>query len=498
MKNLTVHQSNFVDKTVVTIKAKAYYKMLVHILRFGSKARDHRQFKECMGILIGRLEGTSDIKNVIIEDAVPVSHGGSIEVAFKPEDYITFSYIDAEYAEQDPPLFSCGWYHSHPNLRIFFSSTDIKNQLGWQTPNPSAIGIVFDHTYLETPGDMGFRTFRLDDPAKGPMTDYHEVKTIVESPDSIEFYIKIMNLINSIHSKEPPILELNETPDLFGDISVPGQSQIMAKQPEIELTDLLTSLQTGISNLIELTFEPLIRFLNSWSQDMIKKVVENNLQMRTDLVNLKNNISQGMNDIQNTVKNSISNKLYDLDAYFDDRLEVFDKDIETVRTSVNQMKENLNTEITKLFEEKVSAAINPIFTLFEQNTKAITQIEEAGAKNTQSLEAQQKSLEGLSKKLKTIEGAVLEKINTGQDKIKEAILGKVGIVTTNLSDLNKQTKEFSSDLDTAISILETSKQDIKTKMEKAKSDAAEASAKAEAALKVAAASSAAKPEGGGA
>ena len=231
---------------------------------------------------------------------------------------------------------------------------------------------------------------------------------------------------------------------------------------------------------------------------MIKKVVENNLQMRTDLVNLKNNISQGMNDIQNTVKNSISNKLYDLDAYFDDRLEVFDKDIETVRTSVNQMKENLNTEITKLFEEKVSAAINPIFTLFEQNTKAITQIEEAGAKNTQSLEAQQKSLEGLSKKLKTIEGAVLEKINTGQDKIKEAILGKVGIVTTNLSDLNKQTKEFSSDLDTAISILETSKQDIKTKMEKAKSDAAEASAKAEAALKVAAASSATKPEGGGA
>jgi len=495
---MTVHQSNFVDNTVVTVKAEAYYKMLVHILRFGSKAKDRRQYKECMGILIGRLEGTGDVKNVIIEDAVPVSHGGSIEVAFKPEDYITFSYIDAEYAEKDPPLFSCGWYHSHPSLRIFFSSTDIKNQLGWQTPNPSAVGIVFDHTYLENPGDMGFRTFRLDDPAKGPMTDYHEVKTTVEPPDSVDYYIKIMNLINSIHSKEPPILELNETPDLFGDISVPGQSQIMAKQPEIELTDLLTSLQSGISNLIELAFEPLIRFLNSWSQEMIKKVVENNMQMRVDLVNLKNNISQGMNDIQNTVKSSITNKLYDLDAYFDDRLEVFDKDLETVKSNIDQMKENLNAEITKLFEEKISATINPVFSLFEQNTKAIASIEEAGAKNSQSLEAQEVSLDGISEKLKTIEGSILEKINTGQDKIKEAILGKVGEVTTNITDLNKQSKEFSSDLDTAISILETSKQDITQKIEKAKADVAEANAKAEAAGKAAAASPAPKAEGGGA
>ncbi|MFX0077128.1 MAG: hypothetical protein ACFE96_16910, partial [Candidatus Hermodarchaeota archaeon] len=74
------------EKSVI-IKPDAYYKMLVHVLRFGNKARDRRQFKEVMGILIGHLEGEPDkkgIRDMVIEDAVPISHGGAIEVAFAP------------------------------------------------------------------------------------------------------------------------------------------------------------------------------------------------------------------------------------------------------------------------------------------------------------------------------------------------------------------------------------------------------------------------------
>ncbi|TFG22301.1 MAG: hypothetical protein EU529_10790, partial [Promethearchaeota archaeon] len=81
----------------VFIKPLAYYKMLVHILRFGNRVRDQRQYREVMGILIGRVAGDPNkkgIKNVIVEDAVPISHGGSIEVAFAPEDYVSFALID--------------------------------------------------------------------------------------------------------------------------------------------------------------------------------------------------------------------------------------------------------------------------------------------------------------------------------------------------------------------------------------------------------------------
>ena len=78
--------------------------MLIHVLRFGNKARALRDYREVMGMLIGHLEGATDqrgIQNVIIEDAVPVSHGGSIEVNFAPQDYVTFAVIDENFAEKN-------------------------------------------------------------------------------------------------------------------------------------------------------------------------------------------------------------------------------------------------------------------------------------------------------------------------------------------------------------------------------------------------------------
>jgi proteasome lid subunit RPN8/RPN11/ParB-like chromosome segregation protein Spo0J len=466
VKILSARQSDFVDKTTVTIKSIAYYKMLVHVLRFGNKARHRRQFREVMGMLIGRLEGEGEVKNVIIEDTVPISHGGSIEVAFKPEDYVSFSYVDADYAEKDPPLFTVGWYHSHPALKIFFSSTDIKNQLGWQTPNPSAIGIVFDHTYLETPGDLGFRTFRLNDPNKGPMTDYHEVNTIVEPPDNLEFYIKIMEIISCIHSKEPPILEINETPDLFGDIMVPGQSQMMAKQPELELTDLMSALKEGLSSMVELTFEPLIRFLNTWSQDTVKAVVENNLQMRSDLVVLKENISVGINEVQTSVRSLVTNQLYDLDSYFDDILEGFDKDQEDIKASLNSIKEDIPIQIKKIFEEDINNALKPIIELIEKEAGAIKLIGEKGTENAESLKSQKDSLENTDQQVNTIGNTVLKKIKDSQEKIQKTINEKVSALLNNTSEIKKLAKEFSSDLDAGLSILESTKQAVQEKVKK--------------------------------
>lgn len=469
---MTTRQSQFKDTSIVTVKAEAYYKMLVHVLRFGNKVRDHRQYKEVMGMLIGRLEGSGEgIRNVIIEDAVPISHGGSIEVAFAPEDYVSFSYVDSDYAERDPPLFTVGWYHSHPALKIFFSSTDIKNQLGWQTPNPSAIGIVFDHTYLENPGDMGFRTFRLDDTSKGPMTDYHEVKTIVEPPNDASYYIKIMELINSIHSKEPPILEINETPDLFGDIIIPGQSQIMQKQPELELTDLLEPLQLGMGKLIELTFTPLIRFLNNWSQDIIKSLVDNNLQMRQDLVALKDNISTSMTEIQSTVKSTVTNQLWDLDAFIDDKLESFDKGQETIKTLITQMKEELTQSITQLFEENLATALETLLKTFEENINAIAEINEKAASIPASLEKQQQSIQEIPDKITAIETKSLESLKTTQQKITGAMNAKVEAFSKGVSEVNKQLKENVDDFDAAVSILESTKDSLQKKIQDLQSKA---------------------------
>ena len=40
---------------LVIVKPKAYLKMMRHVLRFGSMGMDKGQYRECMGMLMGKL-----------------------------------------------------------------------------------------------------------------------------------------------------------------------------------------------------------------------------------------------------------------------------------------------------------------------------------------------------------------------------------------------------------------------------------------------------------
>ncbi len=450
----------------VIIKPDAYYKMLVHVLRFGNKARDRRQFKEVMGILIGRLEGEPDkkgIRDVIIEDAVPISHGGAIEVAFAPEDYVTFSMVDASYAEKN--WFSCGWYHSHPGLNIFFSSTDIRNQLGWQTPNPSAIGIVFDHTYLEKPGDLGFRTYRLDNPAKGQMSGYHELKTTVEPPDNIEYYIKLIEIINCIHSKEPPILEINEMPDLFSDISFPSESQILAKKPQLNSMMILSSLKTGLTKFIELSVAPLVKILNSWSEGIISNTVESNLQMRKDVISIKNNLSEGISTLQKDFKFSIKEKLNELDMYIDDKFEEFDSYQEFFKDLFNNIKTELDEQFKLLFEQKIDNNFDILLRQFSEQIEILTKTNEQGLKSSESLNQQNSILESLSQNVNSIGDLTTDKLDKSIIDLSGNFTKNANKIIGNFINLNKETKTFLSNLKAAIILLESSKTPLRNKLD---------------------------------
>ncbi len=450
----------------VIIKPDAYYKMLVHVLRFGNKARDRRQFKEVMGILIGRLEGEPDkkgIRELIIEDAVPISHGGAIEVAFAPEDYITFSMVDAAYAEKN--WFSCGWYHSHPGLDIFFSSTDIRNQLGWQTPNPSAIGIVFDHVYLEKPGDMGYRAFRLDNPAKGQMSGYHEVVTTVEPPDSLQYYIKLIELINSVHSKEPPILEINEMPDLFGDITFPSESQILTKKPELNSLMILSSLKAGLTKFVEASIDPLISVLNSWSEDIIKKTVEKNLQMRKDVIIIKNTLSESISTLQKDFKFSIKEKLNELDMYIDDKFEEFDSYQEFFKGSFENIKSELDNEFSLLIEKRLEESFHAILNQFNKQIDDLTDINIKELKSSDSLNQQNSMLESVSNNINSIEELIADKLDTNIKEISENFVRSCNKIVGNFINSNKDTKSFLSNLKAAIILLESLKTPLQNKLE---------------------------------
>jgi proteasome lid subunit RPN8/RPN11 len=113
-----------------------------------------------------------------------------LKVSYDNPDYVDAALIEEEAYTRDPPQFIVGWFHSHPGIKVMFSSDDIRNQLGFQTNNPLAFGLVFNHVRLVrqveialrkgdpvTPlnNDLGFKVFRLSDPKLGTRASYKEV-----------------------------------------------------------------------------------------------------------------------------------------------------------------------------------------------------------------------------------------------------------------------------------------------------------------------------------
>ncbi|KKN19627.1 hypothetical protein LCGC14_0943820 [marine sediment metagenome] len=461
----------FVDNSTVTIKPLAYYKMLLHILRFGSKYLEHDKLKEVMGILIGHLEGEGEIKNVIIEDVVPVSHGGTIEVKFSIDQLGAFGELDSKIWEQfgDLGWFSIGWYHSHPGLGIFFSDTDKYNQIFWQK-SPSGIGIVFDHTYLDKPGDLGFRIFRLDernlnDPSLAMKSNYHSVKAIVEPPNDLEFYIKIMELINKVHTGIPQILELNETVDMFSDVIIPQEEQLTSKLPQINSEEIVSVLKNGMEAFIDLSLKPIIYLLNSWGQDTISRIAINNSLMRNDLNQLKDKLSNEIINLQKTFNYDLQNNIKDLDFYVDDKLEELDQEKVNIKTLVTQAKEEFGTQISILFEEKSHLLYK---NLQDDLVKVSSDLEELINKNLSHLETQERSLSKLNsliERYRSLDNFIKSNLNTAQEDTLSSFGKNANKVMGNLTALGKETKTHLSSLKAAIIMLESSKISIKNKLD---------------------------------
>lgn len=455
------------DQSTVTIKPLAYYKMLLHVLRFGSKFIEHTKLSEVMGVLIGRLEGEGEIKDVIIEDVVPVSHGGTIEVKFSVEQLGAFGELDTKIWEQygDLGWFSVGWYHSHPGLGIFFSETDKYNQIFWQK-NPSGIGIVFDHTYLDKPGELGFRAFRLsetklEDPSLALKSDYHEVKALVEPPDSLEFYFKIIELINNVHTSGPQILELNETVDLFGDIFIPEEEQIESKLPEINYDEMISTLKEGMNKFLESSVKPFVYLLKTWGQDLVNKIYINNSGMRNDLKEIRDKLSKEIINLQQSFNYDLQNDMKDLDFYVDDKLEELDNEKEKIKELVLNSKTEFTNQVETSFKDEI---FNHILTKLGDLSNSILDFNNDLSNNLSNLRERSSEIKSYTEKYKSIDTLIQSNFNTLQEDLLTSFNKKLSKIRGNLNNLYKDTKNYLSDLKAAIILLESSKSPIKNKI----------------------------------
>ena len=123
------------DEPVVIIDRAAWETMEAH-------ARSSSV--EVGGLLVGEAlrDGASGRPVTLVRGAIPAIGGASSSVSFTftPD---AWDYLTRERDRAWPQMITVGWFHTHPNLGIFYSSTDRSTQQAFFN-QPWNVGLVID------------------------------------------------------------------------------------------------------------------------------------------------------------------------------------------------------------------------------------------------------------------------------------------------------------------------------------------------------------------
>jgi proteasome lid subunit RPN8/RPN11 len=195
-------------KTPAILKYKAYERIIGYAMRYASDEMDENDWREVYGILIGSIE---DGKTVVIKDAIPMVVGNRAGVTYENKQYVDMAQIDESVYERsirdEKNDFIIGWWHTHPGFPFRFSDIDHRTQLGYQIPNPYAIGLIFNHCKLRSRDfNLGLAALRLLDPQRGTWSPvgYIELKVDKEHEDILNEGFRV---IEDIKKNMPRILK---------------------------------------------------------------------------------------------------------------------------------------------------------------------------------------------------------------------------------------------------------------------------------------------------
>ena len=165
-------------KSPAFLSLKAYKRMVGYGTRYASNDLLSREWREVYGILIGSIDKNN---MVIIKDAIPMVVGDRAGVKYENKQYVDMAQIDASIYERSiqnkKSDFIIGWWHTHPGYGFFYSNVDNLTQLGYQSVNSHAIGLIFDHCELESRDFyLGVAGLRLSTPERGILSRYRYVE----------------------------------------------------------------------------------------------------------------------------------------------------------------------------------------------------------------------------------------------------------------------------------------------------------------------------------
>jgi proteasome lid subunit RPN8/RPN11 len=191
--------------SAVILTLKAYKRIVGYAIRYANHNIKPDKWREVYGILVGSIDNDSKL---IVKDAIPMIVGDRAGVKYESKQYVDMAQIDASVFERsvqdNKDDFIIGWWHTHPGFGFFYSPIDCMTQLGYQIPNPYAVGLIFDHCKKDADGNLlGIAGLRLKDPDLGLSSTYDliELSYEIDQKTMIKKVDKTISKINKDMTK---------------------------------------------------------------------------------------------------------------------------------------------------------------------------------------------------------------------------------------------------------------------------------------------------------
>ena len=378
-KNKQIENSNQ-KKEEIFIKKEAFRNMLTHVLRFGNDALE--KSIEVLGVCLGKYDPSNEC--IIIENAVPITHGDKVEIGFDKEIYELFLQIGNKYSLQ-----LIGYYHSHPSWGLYLSESDLTNIQYFQNENfPKGFCIVFDHTLMGKNGSLGFEIYRLDNYLK--TEKYYNVPFELEIPNSLEYFKWVQKFAEDFQKKNPILIkEVNEFAEpLTGDLQEIPKSDDLEPIEErtveiLELAALDSAFYDGTEKLSEMLIDITKNQMGNWIKDIDQGSSKGSEYISKAVNKMNDAISSGLTKVETwfdkTINESINEFKKIVSNYVNsrvDRNKEFTKDISNMKEKIFKRLKIVIEENRSTIETEMENLTGLLKGKVEENNQTISEFYE--------------------------------------------------------------------------------------------------------------------------
>ncbi|MBA7619744.1 hypothetical protein ES703_27085 [subsurface metagenome] len=342
----------------VLLTINAYKRIVGYAIRYANDDISEKKWREVYGILIGTIENNA---KVIVKDAIPMVVGDRAGVTYENKQYVDMAQIDASIFERsvqdDKNDFIIGWFHTHPNFGFFYSPIDCMTQLGYQIPNPFAVGLIFDHSKRDSKDYfLGIAGLRLKDPDLGMSSTYDLIELNYEEDQKIMAQ-KADKAIKNVNRNISNVLKEIKSIDEVLRKKMLAQLQrnyglILVPKEDIKVTDN------------EEEAEEDERYLYEWDPDFFKKTyripkfrekIEKTISEAYDELDklVEKNETEKFEIRKQKLLKKIQNMLAKPNEWYDKLMDVFSKRIDVISPFFNYL-DTYERKIIEHFEERSS------------------------------------------------------------------------------------------------------------------------------------------------